>query len=48
MFGVSEQDNPFKPKVSSFVEFLRKAGATESDIIRIGYENARELYKLPA
>jgi predicted TIM-barrel fold metal-dependent hydrolase len=47
MFELKEKDNPFPPKVDSFVEFLRKAGATEEDITRIGYENARELYKLP-
>lgn len=48
MFGVKEGGNPFPPKVESFVGFLRKAGATESDIARVGYENARELYKLPS
>lgn len=48
MFGVREADNPFPPKVSSFVGFLRKAGANEADIERIGYDNARELYKLPS
>lgn len=47
MFDVLEKDNPFPPKVGSFVEYLRKAGASEADIARIGYENARELYKLP-
>jgi predicted TIM-barrel fold metal-dependent hydrolase len=47
LFGYLEKDNPFPPKVGSFVEFLLKAGATEADIARIGYENARELYKLP-
>jgi predicted TIM-barrel fold metal-dependent hydrolase len=48
MFGVKEADNPFPPRVESFVGFLRKAGATESDIARVGYENARELFKLPS
>ena len=48
MFELKEKDNPFPTKVDSFVEFLRKAGATEENIARIGYENARELYKLPA
>ena len=48
MFGLKEEDNPFPPKVDSFIDFLRKAGATEADITRIGYENARELYKLPS
>ena len=46
MFDIKEKDNPFPPKVDSFVGFLRKAGATEANIARIGYENARELYKL--
>jgi predicted TIM-barrel fold metal-dependent hydrolase len=48
MFELKEKDNPFPPKVNSFVELLRKAGASEVDIERIGYENARELYKFPA
>ncbi|MDD4869209.1 MAG: TatD family hydrolase [Kiritimatiellae bacterium] len=48
MFDIKEGANPFPPKVSSFVDFLLKAGASEADITRIGYENARELYKLPA
>ena len=48
MFDIKEKDNPFPPEVSSFVGFLRKAGATEEDIVRIGSGNARELYKLPS
>lgn len=48
MFDVREKENPFPPKVSSFVEFLKKAGATEANIARIGYENALELYKIPS
>ncbi|MCX6992536.1 MAG: amidohydrolase family protein [Kiritimatiellaeota bacterium] len=47
MFDVKAGQNPFPPKVSSFVEFLRAAGATENDIQRIGAENARELFRLP-
>ena len=46
MFELREKDNPFLPNVDSFVGFLHKAGATEGDISRIGYENACELYKL--
>jgi len=46
MFGVDEADNPFPPKVASFVKFLRDAGASEEDIERIGFENARELFGL--
>jgi len=46
MFEVRGGENPFPPEVSSFVGFLKKAGATETDIERIGYENARELYRL--
>lgn len=48
MFDMKEGANPFPPEVASFVGFLRKAGASEADIDRIGYQNARELYKLPA
>ena len=48
MFGVKEENNPYPPGVETFVGFLRKAGASESDISRIAYENARELYKFPA
>ncbi|HOJ22797.1 MAG TPA: TatD family hydrolase [Armatimonadota bacterium] len=48
MFGVSESENPFPPRVSSFVEFLRKAGASEEVIDRIGSRNATELFRLPA
>jgi len=48
MFDVLEKDNPFPPKVSSFIGFLRKAGASEADIDRIAYENAKELYNLSA
>ena len=46
MFGVTEEENPFPPRVKSFVQFLRDAGASEADIARIGCENARELLKL--
>lgn len=48
MFDIKEKENPFPPKVSSFVEFLHMAGATEANIAQIGSENARELYKLPS
>lgn len=48
MFDVKEGANPFPPVVESFVGFLRKAGATEPDVERIGYRNARELLKLPS
>jgi predicted TIM-barrel fold metal-dependent hydrolase len=46
LFGFEEKNNPFPPKVESFIKFLRKSGATKMDIERIGYENARVLYKL--
>jgi predicted TIM-barrel fold metal-dependent hydrolase len=45
MFDLKEKENPFPPAVDSFVGFLKKAGASEGDIARIGYENANELYK---
>jgi predicted TIM-barrel fold metal-dependent hydrolase len=47
MFDVKESDNPFPPRVESFVGFLRAAGASEESIWRIGFENARELLHLP-
>ena len=46
MFDVPESENPFPPGVNSFVGFLRDAGASETDIERIGSGNARELYRL--
>jgi predicted TIM-barrel fold metal-dependent hydrolase len=46
MFGVTEEENPFPPRVESFVRFLRDAGASEADIGRIGSENARALLRL--
>ena len=46
MFDVKQDGNPFPPLVESFVQFLRRAGATERDIDRIGCENARALYRI--
>src|SRR5262245_52692070 len=46
MFDVMEGDNPFPPKVTSFVQFLRDAGTSDEAIARIGFENARDLLKL--
>lgn len=46
MFAVEEAKNPFPPKVSSFINFLRQAGANEEAIARIAFENARDLFKL--
>jgi predicted TIM-barrel fold metal-dependent hydrolase len=46
MFGVEESMNPFPPKIESFINFLRKAGASDCAISRIAFENARELLKL--
>lgn len=48
MFDVPAGKNPFPPKVESFVGFLRAAGASEAVITRIGSENAKELYRIPA
>jgi len=46
MFNVSEADNPFPPKVASFVGFLRAAGASDEGIERLAWRNAAELYGL--
>jgi hypothetical protein len=46
MFDVKAGDNPFPPKVASFVKFLRAAGASAADIQRIGAGNAIELLRL--
>jgi len=46
MFGVDESENPFPPEVSSFVQFLRTAGASQEDVTRIGFENAKELFRM--
>ena len=46
MFGVDEAENPFPPEVESFAGFLREAGASEEDISRIGFGNAKDLYKI--
>ncbi len=46
MFNVSEADNPFPPKVESFVGFLQAAGATAEGIEQLAWRNAAELYKL--
>lgn len=45
MFNVSEEDNPFPPKVESFVSFLKQSGATDEAIEQIAYRNALELYR---
>ncbi len=45
-FNVSEADNPFPPKVESFVGFLAAAGASAETIERVAHGNACELYKL--
>ena len=46
LFGYREKENPFIPKVDSLVGFLEKAGANASDIDKIGYLNALELYRI--
>lgn len=48
MFGVAAADNPFPPRVESFLGYLRKAGASEETLSRIGYRNAAELLRLSA
>jgi predicted TIM-barrel fold metal-dependent hydrolase len=47
MFDVSEGENPFPARVSSFVGFLQSAGASDEAIDRIGSLNAIELFRLP-
>ncbi|MBN1676090.1 MAG: amidohydrolase family protein [Kiritimatiellae bacterium] len=44
MFNVSEAENPFPPCVGSMVQFLQEAGASEADIARIAFENAKNLF----
>ncbi len=46
MFNVAESDNPFPPKVASFIDFLRQAGASEETIEHIAWRNAAALYRL--
>ncbi len=46
MFNVAEEDNPFPPKVESFIGFLKAAGASDEAIAQIGWRNAAELYRL--
>ncbi|NOZ20618.1 MAG: amidohydrolase family protein [Planctomycetes bacterium] len=46
MFDVEEAENPFPAKVASFVGFLRDAGASDTDVSRIGFENAKELFRI--
>ncbi|MBU0609335.1 MAG: amidohydrolase family protein [Armatimonadetes bacterium] len=46
MFNVAEEDNPFPPKVESFIGFLKAAGASDEAIANIGHQNAIELYRL--
>jgi len=48
MFNVKETDNPFPASVGSFVGFLRDAGASNADISRIAFDNAKDLYGIGA
>lgn len=48
MFDVREEDNPFPPGVASMCDFLRRAGASEEAVSRIGFDNARQLLRLEA
>ncbi len=43
-----ERTDSYPPRVESFVRFLRAAGASDADVLRIGAGNARELYRLPS
>lgn len=46
MFDVGEANNPFPPAVSSFVGFLKDAGASDEDVELVGWRNAAELMGL--
>ncbi len=48
MFGVTEAENPFPPGAGAMEGYLRQAGATDEDVARVAYKNARELYRLPS
>ena len=45
-FGPAEKETPYKPEVSSLVEFLSSHGATDEAIRLIAYQNAFDLYNL--
>jgi len=45
VFGVERpEDNPFPPRVSEAVRFLKSAGASDEDVERIAWKNAVELF----
>jgi predicted TIM-barrel fold metal-dependent hydrolase len=46
MFDVKEGANPFPPKVESFVGFMRKAGASEEAVSCVGFDTAKELFRI--
>ena len=45
IFGEIE-DNPYPPHINSMIEFLKKEGASDTEIEKIGFENAAKLLKL--
>jgi predicted TIM-barrel fold metal-dependent hydrolase len=47
IFGTRKlEDNPYPPSVGAMIDLLKKAGANDTDVERIGYQNACELFKM--
>jgi predicted TIM-barrel fold metal-dependent hydrolase len=46
IFGHTAQGNPYPPRVSAMVEFLKAGGASDEVVEGIGWRNAAELLKL--
>jgi len=47
IFGVAgAEDNPYPPSIASMVAFLKRAGADDETVERIGYRNAAELLRV--
>lgn len=42
----SPDENPYPPCIASMVGFMKRAGATDEEVERIGFENAASLLKL--
>jgi len=45
IFGRAE-DNPYPPHIDAMIGFLRKEGANNAEIEKIGFENAAKLFKI--
>jgi predicted TIM-barrel fold metal-dependent hydrolase len=47
IFGMRKiEENPYPPSVDAMINLLRKAGASDVDVDRIGYQNAVKLFKI--